>query len=314
MAKVRHLLIDTDTGVDDALALLYALHSPGVKVEAITTVAGNVEVEKCTRNVHAVLKHSGTRDRPKVAQGAKKPLVLGLVTAPEVHGRDGFGNTHPPRVKLKSAQTESAVECIRRCCEQWQDQLTIVAIGPLTNVALAAKRYPESLRKAGRFVTMGGAFAVPGNTGPVAEFNYYVDPHAANIVLHSGLPVTVVPLDLTEQIVLHRTQLIRSSRLHHNASMTFVLRLTAGYMRYHRETLGFEGGYLHDPMAMAIAIDGTLAQYSKALIDVKSGNGYARGMSDAVFGPQADKQRTKIAVRIDRTRFLRLFESRVLAV
>jgi inosine-uridine nucleoside N-ribohydrolase len=310
--KLRHLLIDTDTGVDDALAILYALHSPQVKVEAITTVAGNVEVEKCTRNVRVILDYADIGYRPVVAQGARKPLQLGLVTAPDVHGTDGLGNTQPTIRRRAQDGTTDAIECIRHFCDLYRNDLTIVALGPLTNIALAWKKYPRELRRINRLVSMGGAFHVPGNTGPVAEFNYFVDPHAAGVVLDSGLPVTVVPLDLTEQVVVTRAELQRVAQIRRNRVLSFIMRFTAQYMRYHRQTLGFEGAYLHDPMAVAIAVDPSLAQFASARIIVESKGRLTRGLTSAERRTGTEQGRTEIAVSIDREKFVRLFHSRVL--
>ncbi len=314
MKASRHILIDTDTGVDDALALLYALHSPGACVEAITTVAGNVEVHKCTRNVSVVLGLSNAGYTPVVAQGAAKPLRLPLVTAPEVHGQDGLGDTQKSHRGRLLLGRNKAVECIRSCCDAFQGDLTIVALGPLTNLALAYAKYPKSLRSVRRIVSMGGAFAVPGNTGPVAEFNYFVDPHAASIVLNSGLPVTVVPLDLTEQVILTRQDLERIHRRHPSRLSGFILESSAGYMKYHKMTLGFEGGYLHDPMAVAIALDPSLAAYRWAQVGVHSSAGITRGMTDLVSGKRSGTSYTKVAVSIEKKRFLRSFYRRVLNV
>jgi purine nucleosidase/pyrimidine-specific ribonucleoside hydrolase len=305
-------LIDTDTGVDDALAILYALHSPRVKVEAVTTVAGNVEVEKCTRNVGVILDYADIGYRPLVAQGARAPLMLDLVTAPEVHGTDGLGNTQPPIRRRAHRETTNAVECIRHFCELYGNDLTIVALGPLTNIALAWKKHPRELKRIDRLVSMGGAFHVPGNTGPVAEFNYFVDPHAAAVVIESGLPVTVVPLDLTEQVVLTIAELRRLVQTRRNRVLSFIMKFTAQYMRYHKQTLGFEGAYLHDPMAVAIAIDPSLAKCASARVTVESKGRLTRGLTSAERRTRTEHGRTEIAVSIDREKFVRLFHSRVL--
>ncbi len=314
VGTTRHLLIDTDTGVDDALAILYALRSPGVDVVAITTVAGNVEVDKCTRNVGVILEFAGTASRPVIAQGAHKPLELGLVTAPEVHGRDGLGNTQPSVGRRRKRMKVDAVECIRSCCARYGDDLTIVALGPLTNIALAWKRYPRELAKIRRVVSMGGAFDVPGNTGPVAEFNYFVDPHAARVVLDSGLPVTVVPLDLTERVVLTKAELRRLASVRRHRVLSFITKFTAHYMRYHRQTLGFEGAYLHDPMAVAIAVEPSLAEYVPGRIIVESEGRWTRGLTEADRRSATKRTRTNIASAIDRGRFIRQFYRRVLMV
>jgi pyrimidine-specific ribonucleoside hydrolase len=308
----KPVLIDTDAGVDDALAIVYAMHSPEVQVEAITTVAGNVEVDKCTRNVHTVLRYTRSAQSPLVVQGAYRPLRYTLTTAPEVHGNDGLGNTQSPlRTKGYHRGGEGA-KCIRDACDRFGQDLTIVALGPLTNVALALARYPRSLRRVKRIVSMGGAFQVPGNTGPVAEFNYFVDPHAAHAVLHSGLPLTVVPLDVTQQLILLRKTL--KGIVHRTKSELgfFIQKATAPYMHYHKTTLGFLGGYLHDPMAVAIAVHPVLATTVRAHVEVECESPLTRGMTVVDFRLKPDKRDPEIVVGINLNKFKKLFEKRVL--
>jgi pyrimidine-specific ribonucleoside hydrolase len=308
----KPILIDTDIGVDDALAIILAMRSPEIKVHAITTVAGNVEVEKCTRNVQVLLDHLRSGYRPAVIQGARRPLRLDLITAPEVHGSDGLGNTQPILPIPTRNDPNRAIACIRRLCDQFENQLTIIALGPLTNIALATMRYPASLKRIKSIVSMGGAFHVPGNTGPVAEFNYYVDPHAAQIVLDSGLPITVVPLDVTQQAVVLRNQINKIAHIRENRLVSFIAQFTRTYMLYHKRTEGFEGGYLHDPMAVAVAIRPSFARCSRAHIDIECGGTLTRGMSSMDFRKQPRKSDPKIVLEVDRLEFLRMFNQRVL--
>jgi len=311
--KSKPVLIDTDTGVDDALAILLAMHSPEIRVEAITTVAGNVEVEKCTRNVRSVLRFAEAGYEPAIFQGSSKPLRLALVTAPEVHGKDGLGNTQSSSAAKRSDRRNHAVESIRLLCDRFANELTIVALGPLTNIALAVKRHPRSLRKVRRIVSMGGAFRVPGNTGPVAEFNYYVDPHAARTVLLSGLPLTVVPLDVTEQFLIQRSRLKQIVSKRGTKLARFIYRITGNYMEYHRKTLGVHGGYLHDPLATAIAIWPSLARTRQVHIDVECRSKLTRGMTVADFRSRGRAGDPSIVDNVDRRKFLDLFYDRVLA-
>jgi purine nucleosidase/pyrimidine-specific ribonucleoside hydrolase len=329
----RPILIDTDTGVDDALALIVALRSPEVSVKAITTVAGNVEVEKCTRNVFRILRLLQLGETPIVAQGAKKPLHRPLFSAPEVHGHDGLGNflmRLPPTAKKNP---RGAVDVIIESCRRYAGRLTIVAIGPLTNLARAWKKDRTALRQVGRIVSMGGAFHVPGNTGPVAEFNYFVDPEAAHILLQSGLPITVVPLDVTQQLVLMRKEVEYRAKRRASALASAILLFTRPYMRYHKKAEGFDGAYLHDPIAVAAAIDRRLIQTRGVHVDVETSGSYTRGMTVADFRarvpfkpkaylrprrmslwlkpPAEKKPSVDIAVKIDRERFLKLFHERL---
>jgi purine nucleosidase/pyrimidine-specific ribonucleoside hydrolase len=309
----RPVLIDTDAGVDDALALILALRSPELSVKAITTVAGNIAVNKCTKNVHRVLDLLQIHDRPIVSQGAKHPLRRPLLTASEVHGRDGLGNVSKSLPAVKLSKAGNAVDTILDCCDRYGSRLTIVAIGPLTNLALACKAGPKLVRKVRRIITMGGAFRVPGNTGPVAEFNYYVDPEAAHLVLNFGVAVTVIPLDVTHQVVLMRKEIeYRARRRASRLAMT-VLRMTREYMRYHLETQGFNGGYLHDPMAVAVAVDSSIVRTRRARVDVETKGTSTSGMSVADFLDRGSPARSpvQVAMTVDRERFLKLFHERL---
>ena len=309
----KPVLIDTDIGVDDALAIILALRSPELSVKAITTVAGNIEVQKCTRNAHHILDLLQIQDRPLVAQGAKHPIRRALFVASEVHGTDGLGGVSKSLPPVKPYKTGNGIAAILEFCDRYGSKGTIVAIGPLTNLALALKSDGRIMRKVGHIVTMGGAFRVPGNTGPVAEFNYFVDPEAAHAVLNSGVPTTVIPLDVTHQVVLMRKEMeYRAARRASNVAMT-VLKMTRDYMRYHLATQGFNGGYLHDPMAVAVAVDPGLVKTRATHVDVETKGDYTRGMTVTDFAPRRSGKRgsVHVALTVDRDRFLRLFHERL---
>lgn len=307
-----HVLIDTDAGVDDALALILALRSPELHLEAITTVAGNVGVRKCTRNVLRVLDLVRPARPPRVAEGSRKPLRRALVPAPEVHGTDGLGDV-PSRVKvsgLAGATRRDAVEEILGACARFGKRLTIVALGPLTNLAKAWRKDARSLRKAGSIISMGGAFRVPGNTGPVAEFNYFVDPEAAHEIMTSGLPVRVIPLDVTERIILDWHELKKRGDREGSELSRFLIRCAKPYMSYHRKTRGFFGGYLHDPIAVAAAIDRSLFKWRAMNVRIETGGTWTRGRS--VEWPHGRARgRVAVAVSVDVRRFRRLFVKRL---
>ncbi|MEX1140678.1 MAG: nucleoside hydrolase [Bacteroidota bacterium] len=311
----RPILIDTDAGVDDALALIFALRSSEVSVKAITTVAGNVEVGKCTRNVLRILKLLSPPQDIIVASGSSKPLRRSLVTAPEVHGRDGLGDVRPPLRASAQKILPNAVDVILDHCDHYKNRLTIVALGPLTNLARAWQRRPASLRKAGRIVSMGGAFRVPGNTGPVAEFNYFVDPEAADLILTSGLPLRIVPLDLTEQIVLMRAELEYRAKRRPNPVSRFIRRSTRSYMAYHRTTEGFNGGYLHDPLAVAAAIDESWFRWTRTEARVETKGQWTRGMTVADFRKRsgANRPAVSVALSVEKEQFLRALHARLWA-
>jgi inosine-uridine nucleoside N-ribohydrolase len=307
----KPVLIDTDPGVDDALALILALKSPELSVKAITTVAGNVDVHKCTKNVLKILGLVQPFERPIVATGAAKPLRRSLITAPEVHGKDGLGNVKSLQPSRSIDVLASATDVIISCCREHAGELVIVAVGPLTNIVLAWRKNPSALREVKRIITMGGAFHVRGNTGPVAEFNYFVDPEAAHALFQSGLPITIIPLDVTHQVVLMREELEYRAKRRANHLAGAISRFTRPYMRYHRRTQGFDGGFLHDPVAVAAAIAGDLVQTKRTHVDVETTGTYTRGMTVADFRKRAQALDPSVALRIDRDRFFKLFHDRL---
>ena len=199
--SMRHALIDTDPGIDDALALLLAWGSPEWTVDVVTTVAGNVALPAGTLNVFRLLDLRRPSRRPMVASGAAQPLARALRIAP-YHGGDGLGDLPDwPPAEPRVASIDAAgviVDAARR----YREDLTIVALGPLTNLARAVERDAAAIRAVGRFVAMGGAVDVPGNVTPGAEFNAHVDPEALASVLAAGVKIDLVPLDATRQVVL----------------------------------------------------------------------------------------------------------------
>ena len=254
------MVLDMDTGIDDAVAIALALGSPEVDVLAITSVAGNAPVELCTRN--CLLLNELLGGDAVVAVGAHRPLVKELLTAQEVHGADGLGGYAGSLPEpATSAVDEPAHELLARVPEEHPGEVTLVTTGPLTNIAMTLRANPDAVASYARIITMGGALDVPGNTGPVAEFNFYVDPEAASLVLTSGLDITLVPLDATTGAVLTRSSLEAHERAHglpadrpsRNAA-AILHRALDSYMEFQFDESGLDGGYMHDPLAVAAAI------------------------------------------------------------
>lgn len=300
--------MDVDTGVDDALALILALRSPELHLEAITTVAGNAPLEAATRNTRLVLDVAQAPAALRVARGAARPLLRELLTASEVHGTDGLGNTtrvYPPP-KHPLAPTEAATVLLEAIA-RYGRQLTIVATGPMTNLARAALEAPETFHRVGVIVQMGGAVQVRGNTSPVAEFNLYVDPEAAAEVLASGVRLRLVPLDVTQQAILERRELRRRAQERDSAVFQFIREFTVLYFDFHQRRQALNGGYLHDPVAVAAAIDPGLFTWQPARVEVRTEEA-ERGRS--VVTPQADSP-VAAATGLAVDRFLPLFLDRV---
>ena len=202
----RPVWIDTDTGVDDALALLTALRLDNLDVVGVSAVCGNVSLDKTYRNARNVLFLGGREDIP-VYPGAEKPMLLPLQTAENVHGVNGLGGVELPESPAPR-ETTKAWDAIYRCAKQYDGELELILLGPKTNVALALARYPSLSEYIKRIVFMGGA-NIGGNSTAVAEFNIYVDPHAAELIFRSGIPIVMCGLDVTEKAYLNHDEIQR---------------------------------------------------------------------------------------------------------
>jgi purine nucleosidase len=248
------LVLDVDTGTDDALALAYAIASPEIELVAITTVAGNVDVEKTTANTLSVLDWLGAGD-VSVHRGASRPLVRPHRDAIYFHDEGGLGGARLP-TSTRSIGPERGPAALIRLARQRPGELTLVALGPLTNLAIALNvepRLPELLKSV---VIMGGAYSVPGNTTPTAEFNILVDPEAANQVFAASFPtLTAVGLDVTEQVALTRDDW-NAVNTGSSLPRTATLLREVGGSAFSK--LGRDQFALHDPLSVAVAIDPSL--------------------------------------------------------
>ncbi len=284
----KRIVIDTDAGVDDALAIVFAMRSPELQVEAITTVSGNVHVDFCTENVFRILDILQPARMPIVAKGEAVPLVRPPVVAPEVHGHDGLGGLHTlmgetgslkyPRPDVSPISTP-AVELLPQIAGDDPGEITLVTIGPLTNVAKAIISDPERMGKYKQIFVMGGAFRAYGNTTTVSEFNIFVDPHSAQVVVESGIPLVFVPLDVTEQVCLEMGHIAQEVEPLGTRLSEFLVDLTQGYIEYHMETEGFSGCYLHDPLAVGVALDESFARMQEGHVEVETEGRVTAGMT-----------------------------------
>ncbi|MFH1688723.1 MAG: nucleoside hydrolase [Candidatus Eisenbacteria bacterium] len=314
------MVLDMDTGVDDAIAIALALGSRDVDVVAITSVAGNVPVELCTRN--CLLLNELLGGSAVVAAGSDRPLAKHLLTASEVHGADGLGGRAGSLPEPSTHPTdEPAHELLTRLPLERPDEITLVTTGPLTNVALALRANPDAVASYSRIIAMGGAFDVPGNTGPVAEFNVYVDPEAADVVLSSGLDITLVPLDATTGAVLMRSALETRERSRGlpadrpGRDLAAVLhRALDHYMEFQFNESGLDGGYMHDPLAVAAALDPGILETRDLHVGVVT-NGPDRGRTvraPAQANAATQSRGVRVAFGHDDSAFRQLLEERVL--
>jgi len=272
----RIFLIDTDTASDDAVALIMALRAPDVRVAAITTVAGNVPVPQSTRNALYTVELCGSN--VPVYAGADKPLLRTYQNATWFHGRDGLGDHNYP-APHNSAARLYAVDAIIETVEA-NPGLVIVTLGPLTNVALALAKKPQIAKQVGRCVIMGGAPCCEGNVTPAAEYNIWVDPEAARMVMRSGLPIELVGWQLSRaDAVVHEDDIARI--LAFNTPLAkFAIECNSHARTAYKVQTGEDGICLPDPVAMAIALNPTIGtEWSEHFIDVETQSELTRGMT-----------------------------------
>jgi pyrimidine-specific ribonucleoside hydrolase len=300
-AQPKPVLLDVDPGIDDTLAILLALSSPELRVEAVTVVAGNVGVDQGVANALRVLELAGRADIP-VARGAEAPLRGMLRTARHVHGENGLGDIELPEPSTKP-HPESATDLIAAKAEESAGELSLIPIGPLTNIAQALDAYPDLGKKIKEIVLMGGSFS-GGNITPAAEFNIYNDPEAADIVLRSGVPIVMVTLDVTRQTALQPGDLAAVER-DSNPISRLVLDLSDFATRSRKRS----GIRLHDPLAVGVAIDRSIVQTMPSHVEVVTDDGETRGATVASQGPTPN---TEICTEVDAPRFVKFFVDRVL--
>ena len=282
----RPLILDVDTGVDDAMALLYAAASPEVELIAATSVMGNVTLEHATENTLAVLELVGLGD-VEVARGASRPLVRDHEPFPVVHGERGLGRAELP-TPTREPSARSAAQLLIDVARERPGEVLLVATGPLTNVALALAEEPRLPELLGGFAIMGGAFARGGNATPAAEANIWVDPDAAQAVFRgfSGRPAERLPLcaglDVTDRVQLSREALDAiTAPMPESPIARFMQDAVPFYIEFY-ERYGVPGGAaMHDPLALAFAMDETLGTFETTRIEVETDGLWTRGMTVA---------------------------------
>jgi len=301
------VILDCDPGHDDAIALLLALGSPEVELLGVTTVSGNQTLEKTTANAIRVLDHVGRSEIP-VAAGAPRPLVRERHTAAEVHGETGLDGPSLP-APSRAPHSKHAIDWIAGALEASGQPVTLVPTGPLTNIALFLARYPELAARVERIVLMGGAIG-EGNTTPSAEFNIWADPEAAHRVFQSGIDLTMVGLDVTHRALMTPAHVERLARA--GAAGRLVADLYGFYARFHHSRYGWEGAPVHDAVAMAHVIDGTLLTTADCGVLVDTGPEPSRGRTHVDRrGTTAWPKTCHAAVDIDSERFFELLISRI---
>ena len=307
---MRHFLIDTDTGSDDAVALVMALTNPEIRVEAITVVAGNVPLEQGVQNALYTVEQTGTT--VPVHHGMSAPLLRPHESAQHVHGSDGMGDIGLD-VYGRSPAPEHATDVLQEMINRYAGEITLVTLGPLTNVALALLRDPSLAGKVSNCVVMGGTGRGHGNVTPVAEYNIWVDPEAAQIVFESGMPITMVGWDVSYTYATLNEAEAARLRAVGTPLATFCVDIQAALIKFATETSGLEGFDLPDPIAMAVAIDPSIVTESKSLfVAVETGGTWCRGQTVVdLLGVTGRTPNVDIVVEASRDRFLEMLHEAV---
>ena len=243
------IIIDTDPGQDDAVAILLALASPELEILGITAVAGNVPLALTEVNARKICELAG-RTEIKVYSGASRPMLRKLVTAEHVHGRTGLDGPVLPDPKMKLEKQHAVDFIIETLMERAAGTVTLCVLGPMTNIGLALVREPRIASRIKRIVAMGGGFFEGGNVTPTAEFNIYVDPQAARLVFESDIPITLIPLDCTHQALTTKSR-VEKFRAMNNKTGPAVAQLLDFFERFDEQKYGTDGGPLHDPCVIA---------------------------------------------------------------
>ena len=302
------IIIDTDPGHDDALALLLAFQSPELRVLGVTSVAGNQTLDKTTLNARRILTIGRIRDVP-IAAGMARPLVRELHTAPNIHGESGLDGYDfaPPEVDVVP---EHAVDLIVRTVNQSSEPITLVPVGPLTNIALAFLRAPEITKNIARIVLMGGAVDL-GNVTPSAEFNIYVDPEAAQIVFDAGVPITMVGLDVTRRARLHADERERIRGFGSEVG-TMIDALMDFYTSTEARRDPSEGPPIHDALAVAAVIRPELLETRHVNVVVETTGIYTAGRTVCdLRGTTGRAANADVALGVDRAGFMKLLLDRL---
>lgn len=305
----QKIIFDTDPGIDDACAILLALASPELSLEGLSVVHGNCSVQQAAKNALSVLELANASHIP-VAMGCELPLVQPSLLAPETHGDTGLGYAKLPVPRLQPIAQHASDFLIEKIMSA-PGEITLVAIGPLTNIALAIRQEPRLVQAVKELIIMGGAIRYEGNTTALAEFNTYVDPHAAYMVYHAGMPTTLVPLDVTYQCILTPGDVHRLKQT--DAPVTqCIVDATRFYMEFHDEFQSIEGCVINDPLALALTFAPELCTYREMPVEVDISGGISMGKTIGDFYNYAKKPANmKVALGVKAREFIDLFLTRI---
>ena len=273
----KKIILDCDPGHDDAVAIMLAAASSEIEILGITCVGGNATLENTKLNTLKICSLIGKTDL-KIYSGADKPLKYELVTAEHVHGKSGLDidGDSIPIANNYYLQDQHAVDFIIQSCHEYSNQIYLCPTGPLTNIAMSLQKDPSIKKKIKEIVFMGGAAMTLGNITPVAEFNIYVDPHAANIVLNSGIPLVMMGLDVTHKVKVNDS-IINNIQENNNKSSNFFADLMVFYSKFHRKLYQTDETPLHDPCVIAYLIEPTIFGGKYVNVQVEENSKLTRG-------------------------------------
>ncbi|HWA18034.1 MAG TPA: nucleoside hydrolase [Devosia sp.] len=278
----QKIIIDTDPGQDDAVAILLALGSPKeIEVLGIVAVAGNIGLAQAARNALQIVELSGKLDVPVYA-GCERPMRRALVTAEYVHGKTGLDGPTLPQPKIQLQRTHGVDFIIETFLTNPPGTVTFCGLAPLTNLAMAFVKAPSIVPRVKEIVLMGGGFFEGGNVTPAAEFNMYVDPEAADVVFHSGVPITQIPLDVSHFMLATKPRLERFRALG-NRTGTATAEMLEFFERYDDQKYGWQGGPLHDPCVIAYLLHPDLFEGKHVNVAIETGSDLTRGMTVVDF-------------------------------
>ena len=287
---LKKIILDCDPGHDDAVAIMLAAANEDIEILGITCVGGNTTLENTKTNSLKICSLIGRTDL-NIYSGAEKPLKYDLVTAAHVHGKSGLDIEGRPITIAENynLQDQHAVDFIIQTCHDYEDQVYLCVTGPLTNIALSLKKDPSIAKKIKEIIFMGGAAMTLGNITPVAEFNIYVDPHAANIVLNSGIPLVMMGLDVTHKVNVN-DNIIKDIQQNNNISSDFFAGLMKFYSKFHRKLYQTDETPLHDPCVIAYLIDPTIFSGKLVNVQVEENSKLTRGETVVDWYGVTDRQ------------------------
>ena len=307
---MRKVIIDCDPGIDDSIALMLALASPELEILGITTISGNIEVNACTENAFQTLQLMGRADIP-VYKGAAVPLKREFHDATDTHGEDGLGETRLPKTGLVAKEMK-ACDYMLEIIKKYPGEITLIALGPLTNVALAIRKDIETMKQVKEFIVMGGADQFHGNCSPVTEFNFWVDPEAAAEVFDSGFAkAKMVGLDVTHDIIFSPNLREVVNQIGGRKGK-YIHDITRFYVDFHWVQERTLGCVINDPLVIAMLLDDNLITFDDAYVEIET-EGIADGQSvcDAGGRHHQGKINACIAHTVDTRRFFELLFTRL---